>query len=72
MSNDLTPPVDPLSLYDVAMTTDRVLKVKRALEAAGLICEITTTISVGFGLDIRDPKTEKPKEAKRGRATRKR
>jgi hypothetical protein len=56
MSDDKVPPVNPLSMYDVAVTTDRVLRIKRALEAAGLSCNVVTTISVNMALDIRDEK----------------
>jgi hypothetical protein len=43
-------------MYDVAVTTDRVLRIKRALEAAGLSCNVETTISVNMSLDIREGK----------------
>jgi hypothetical protein len=56
MSDDKVPPVNPLSMYDVAVTTDRVLRIKRALEAAGLSCNVETTISVNMSLDIREEK----------------
>ena len=46
--------VDPLSLYDVAMATDRVLKIKRALEAAGFTVKVETKINVDISLEILD------------------
>ena len=32
---DALPPIDPFNMYDVAMASNRVLKIKRALEANG-------------------------------------
>jgi hypothetical protein len=51
-----TPPIDPISLYDVALATDRVLKIKRALESAGFSVKIKTTVTVAIDMDIRLPK----------------
>jgi hypothetical protein len=54
-----TPPIDPINLYDVALATDRVLKIKRALEAAGFTVKVKTTVNVSIDLDIRIPKKGK-------------
>jgi hypothetical protein len=68
MPGDIDVPVNPLSLYDVAMVTDRVLKIKRALEASGLVCEVEAKIEVNLALTIDDPTAKK---GKHGRKTRK-
>ena len=58
------PPIDPINLYDVAMTSDRVLRIKRALEASGFSVKVETTVNVNISISITDPpkKARKPKE----------
>jgi len=58
------PPIDPFNMYDVAMATDRVLKIKRALEAAGMTCDVHTAIKVEIDLTIRQPEPVKKKARK--------
>jgi len=49
-------PIDPFNMYEVAMLSDRVLKMKRALEAAGFEVEVKTTLSVDMHMEIKGPK----------------
>jgi len=53
---DAPPPIDPFNMYDVAMASDRVLKIKRALEAHGFEVTVTTNISVDISMEIKEPK----------------
>ena len=53
---DAPPPVDPFNMYDVAMASDRVLKIKRALEANGFEVTVTTNISVDISMEIKEPR----------------
>ena len=53
------PPVDPFAMYDVAMASDKVLKIKRALEAHGFKVKVETNISVDISLTITEPKKQK-------------
>jgi hypothetical protein len=56
---DAPPPVDPFAMYDVAMASDKVLKIKRALEANGFKVKVETNISVDISLTITEPKKQK-------------
>jgi hypothetical protein len=58
MSDEQTP-IDPINLYDVAMTSDRVLRIKRALESSGFSVKVETTVSVNISLSITDPPKKK-------------
>ena len=53
------PPVDPFAMYDVAIASEKVLKVKRALEANGFTVKVETTINVDISMTITEPKKQK-------------
>ena len=56
---DAPPPVDPFAMYDVAIASEKVLKIKRALEANGFNVKVETTLSVDISLTITEPKKQK-------------
>jgi hypothetical protein len=60
---DAPPPVDPFNMYDVAMASDRVLRIKRALEAHGFEVKVETTVDVNMSMRITEPRKAKKEKA---------
>jgi hypothetical protein len=49
-------------MYEVAMASDRVLKIKRVLEASGFEVDVKTTIQVDMSMTITEPKAKTPRK----------
>lgn len=63
---EVEPPlIDPINLYDVAVVTDRVLKIKRVLEDAGFDVKVNTVVDVKISMEINGPRETDQGKGKR-------